>query len=140
MQHSLDTSFENTKEAIEFAIELLEEVLTISNQTLSKSYVEMYSLKYYLPYCLEKTSKKNVYMLANSFNKPLGYFETKWVDYNKFPNMHIHLNKEELKSVIKQSTNNILWYFPHEELNPISDAYEYLTILKRLLNILKSKK
>lgn len=134
------TTFDDAIEALNFAIEILETVLEKSDNALEPKFVEMYSLKEYLPFSIEYTSIKGTYMLTNRAYNPLGFSDKKWFDYDKYPSLHIKLSDEELLSVIKEGSNNLFWDYPNTPMNSVSEAYEYLTRLKRLLNTLESKK
>lgn len=140
MENLSEISFENAEEAVYYAVEVLEKTIEFSGNALSKKYIDDFELIIYLPFSFENTPTRNIYMLANKLYAPVGYHKTERFDYSKFPNLYVHLTKQELLSVIKEGRNNILWDYPYTPLNSVSEAYEYLTKLKRLLNILESKK
>jgi len=140
MSQKENISFNNAIEAINYAIEILETVLDKSGNGLDREYVLIYSLKQYLPYSIDYTSVEGIYIITNVNYRPLGIFQKKWCDYDKYPSLHIKLTDEELLKVTKEDSMNHLWVYPHTPMNSVSEAYEYLTRLKRLLNILESKK
>jgi hypothetical protein len=139
MQYQDNTPYENPIEAIDYAIDILEATLAKSDNGLEPKYVDLYGLKYYLPYSLESTSVEGRYLLCNRIFKPLGHRDNIWVNYDEYPSLHIYLTDEQLKTSVVGNVANILWDGHYTPLNAVGEAYEYLTRLKRLLNILEGQ-
>lgn len=133
--------YDDPIEAIYYAIKILEDTLEKSGNALDTKYVEQYELRRYLPFSLEFTSVDDRYILTNRRYKPLGITEGAWVDYDRYTTLHVHLTEDELSTLVRHKGINILWdNHPYSPMNSVSEAYEYLKKLKRLLNILESKK
>jgi hypothetical protein len=138
----LSHNYRNASEALTFAIDSLESALTATRYSFkgtSRAYLEM---RRDMPYAIHETSLPNTHILVNRNYKPLGSnieAGSKYVIYEDFNNLHVHLTQSQIVEVANRHQDNWLFGDENPPWRDRTAAKTYIKRLKLLLALLNTE-
>jgi hypothetical protein len=87
-----------------------------------------------LPYVIQKTESRRAYILVNRDYKPVGVDSYNHVDYERYPNLHVRLTPEQLKTVTLRPHTHGLFDDGTTPWRKRADAQAYIGRLRNLHN------
>lgn len=122
-------------EAVNFAIEKLENALSVPRFSYKGASRGYYELRRDMPYVIHEMSIENTYILVNRNYKPLGSNKataTDWVKYEDYTNLHVKLTKQQITNVVSTPHEFGLYGDGNPPWRSRANAKAYLTRLKSL--------
>lgn len=126
-------------QAVEHAIRLLSAYLEKFGSDWKRSAQRdaLYNrMRLELPYVIHETKSLHTYILVNRDYKPVGMKSYDHVDYEQYPNLHIRLTPERLKTVVLQPHTHGLFDDGTTPWRKRANAQAYLGRLRILHNLI----